>query len=235
MSKSKGSITAIRKSLKKPDLSAAQAGLEKVQASAADAGSRDAAQLSAMLLSLLEIVSCFGKSKDDKARTSEIVSFVDDSLNTLQACLNGTTGSGAQETINVANREWGEYLELLPASSNDAWTNSWGGADADSESETFDASSVDMSALLAGLGEPVLSEPTKPRKEKKKAAPSRSKAKQAEPKSVAIPDPPAPEKPEMDADIVEAYADDATGCLASMEQCLLTIESDPSDLSLIHI
>jgi chemotaxis protein histidine kinase CheA len=231
VSKFKDSINAIRTSLKQPDINAAQAGLEKVQASAADAGSRDAAQLSAMLLSLLEIVSCFGNSKDDQARTGEIVSFVDHSLNTLQTCLNGSEDSGAQETINVANSEWGEYLELLPASGNDAWADNWGGAGLDSKPDTFDASSVDMSALLAGLGEPVFTEPTKPRKENKKRVPSRSKAMSAEPNPVTIPDPPAPEKPEMDADIVEAYADDATSCLASMEQCLLTIESDPSDVA----
>lgn len=233
---SKNPITAIRRALKKNDLSTAQAGLNDVLTSATDAGSDSASRLCRMLVSLIEIVSCFGDSKDDKARTAEVTAFVTDSLKTLQGCLEAKDGSdnAAEETVAVARKEWGEYLDLVSSSEsqNKDWADDWSEDSAGDDGEDFDASGFDMSALLAGLAEPAAtgSEPDKKPNKTAATKASREKARAATPLAT-IPDPPAPERPEMDADIVEAYADDATSCLASMEQCLLTIESEPGDVA----
>ena len=236
-SKTADPLAAIRKSLTDADLQSAQSELEAVFASSQDAGSACAAKLSSLLSSLLEMVSCFDDSEDDLERTTEVVAFVTESLDTLNDTLEDKSGATdrARETSELARQLWGEYLDLLPQSeATSAWSD-WSDTEGESRDDDFDTSNIDMGALLAGLSgaaAETVEEKTKPAKKAKpatkKKAPARRKpaAKAAAP---SIPDPPAPEQPEMEAEIVEAYMDDATGCLASMENCLLTMESDPSN------
>ena len=228
-SRAKHPTDAIRKLLAKSDLTAAQTQLEQIVASSEDANAHAALRLGSLLVSLLEIVSCFGESEDDANRTAEVVTFVSDSLDTLRDTLEDEDGcaSRARETVDLARQEWGEYLDLLP-NAEPTW-DEWSDDETEVDDVSFDASGIDMTTLLAGLTgaaevPTVTSEPaaTKPRQPAKRAVAAKTSAP-------SIPAPPAPEQPEMDAEIVEAYTDDATGCLASMEQCLLTIESDPTN------
>ncbi|MFK7818567.1 MAG: response regulator [Planctomycetaceae bacterium] len=232
--RAKNPITPIRRLLKKSDLTGAQTKLEDIASSSNDAGAESAYRLGSLLVSLLEIVSCFGESEDDANRTAEVVAFVNDSLDTLKDTLEDETGCGsrARETIDLAKQEWGEYLELLPADEA-AWSE-WPETDSESDDDDFDASGIDLTALLAGLGstpapQPVADKPEATPKQTSSEQPSRKRAVKQPAAAPSIPDPPAPEQPEMDSEIVEAYTDDATGCLSSMEQCLLTIESDPTN------
>ncbi len=228
-------LASVREALAGGHADAAQSQLADIRAVASESGTPAAVRLAGLLGNLLEILSCFDGSDENRDETEEIQQFVADSLPALQDCLDGSTGAAdlAREIVELAAREWGEYLSLLPADcreSTEDWPDdNWGDDQALADAEELDASGIDVAALLSGLsGTPG---PAEPSAEPPTVSPFVSDVPRRSGTPCGIPEPPDPERPEMDADILEAYTDDATNCLASMEQCLLAIESDPSNVA----
>ncbi len=221
-----GLLGGIRDALQNNDVTAAQTELRSIADSAQDAGSKDAAALANMMSNLLDLIGCFDDT--DGNRVAEVRDAVGASLEVLPQALEQKTCKAAKRMIESTQDQWGEYLDLVAGSDQpkDNWDTQWSDTN-DNETDLaddFDASNVDMAALLAGLAGAETASP-EPTPGKPAAAPATSTNTTA-----SIPEPPAPEQPVIDAEILEAYTDDATSCLASMEECLLTIEHNPTSV-----
>lgn len=218
-------LEGVRRSLAEADLVSARQALNEAIEQAGEHSIADGTALGRLLHDLLEIVACFGETEEEQTRTEEITGYVDAALPTLDAALSGDEDASGtcRETLDLARSEWGEYLDLLPGRSEesdwsqDAWADDQASGQAAEEEQELDATGLDLSALLAGLADapPAANAPASP--------PAQSSA------ATQMPQSPLADCPEIDAEILDAYADDATKCLASMEQCLLTIESDSSN------
>lgn len=223
-------VTQVTEAFLNGDLVALGNGLDEVRTAATEAGSRSAARLSAMLTSLVELQNGIGAS--DQALADELTNFVGDNLPTLNDVLEGVSGADvvADESIALARHQWGEYLDLLPAESR--FDELFEDDGSETDEDPFDASGLDIAGLLAGLGAVPAPAPPTAAPAAMQEQPARKTTKAAAASS--IPQPPAPEQIEIDAEILEAYADDASKCLGSMEQCLLTIENDPTNVAVMQ-
>lgn len=218
------------------DLVAVGNGLSDVRTAASEAGSRSAARLSAIMAGLVELQNGLGAS--DESLVNELAGFVGDSLPTLTDALDGADGAdaAADHAAERALQQWGEYLDLLPAEFQ--FEELFEESDREADADVIDASGLDIAAMLAGLGGMSSAAPiTRASASEERSTPAglASSAKVAATRSAgSVPQPPAPEQIEIDAEILEAYADDASKCLASMEQCLLTIESQPTNTAIMQ-
>ena len=217
--------------LEQPDVQAARCDLARLALSAAEAEESDLAALPALLGDLLTIADSM---RDDGEVFEELVDFGRAALPTLREGIeNRLDREQVQSFQQRADERWGDYLRLLSpserclAETEDEWSakleQQWSqsngsfddpNASGSGEEEIASGDVPDMDMLLSSLGE--LAEEV---------------AQQVRPdpfatqKSSGLPAPPEPDQPDIDADILACYVDDAQQCLAGMERCLMEIEN----------
>lgn len=186
---------------------------------------------------LCQLIDLYDRADDD-----QIAQFVGSGLDEVRQVMDadGSTSQKMESLGDEAINRWGEQLSSLDdgdEDSIDAWEMS-GGGDADTDSDAADddliaPSADEIGSLLAQLGGGAAPAP--------EAAPAAQPTAQAAPQPTAQAARPTPviveeedEGPEMtvdklDPELREAFMDDASGCLASMEDASLRLEANPSD------
>ena len=219
-------------------LSTARGYLRDVATAADEAERPRLSRFASALDALLELVET---ETDDGGVGGEILGFVRESVDPLRAAV--ADDPDADERVNAAldflDSQWGEYLSLLGADSagdgDDAvWaesetaddSDSWTGEDL-SRAQTREEIDRILSSLAAG------GEPASRKRERPESGKPQSSSQLFGETDRRVPDePPPPVAVEMDADLLEAYLDDASAGVGRLEQLVLAVESDPGDESL---
>ena len=206
----------------------------------------EAGTFAALLSNLLEISHCVAEQGDGTAE--DILDYCRAGVTLLRGAVENGAADVAtlDEARQIADDCWGNYLQTtqeLGETDNDwpadAWTDNNDATNSEEQdSEAAELMSVDINAVLSSL-ESLVVEPeeveswadAEPATEIVDAAASAGDVFGDTHDSSEPPEPPDPEECEIDAELLAAYSDDAGRCLASMEQCLLQLESDATDES----
>ena len=228
-----------------PDqLGAACDELRQLGESASQAEQFDLYELVQTLLSLIDLAEML-RLDEASEQADEIMSFVGQQLSIAVAFVNGNEldEDAIQQSLDQASANWGEHLELL---GSNQFTPLAPARPAEFEStpstDSMDLpSSQQIEAMMAVLGnadEQTTTQPADPQPEPKTDPQQKSGFKDtAAGSSNEIPV--APEHPSLsddirnDAELREAYLDDANRCLVAMEQVALQAEEQANNQSLL--
>lgn len=218
----------------------------------------DVTATAAVLLDLLEIAQCW-ISDADPSRQPELQAMIEFAE---AACLKVHASLSAEQPDlapivqlrSEAEQRWGEYLDLFEPRDSldpDALPNPW--RDLLRLAETQAASTVaeldsslsapDLVKILAALAGSGLSidrssktpsQPESPGDAIFEDPPVGSSTRGSGKIAATLPVPPEPNRLELDAELRSAYLEDAERCVASIEETLLGLESDPSDTQAIN-
>jgi chemosensory pili system protein ChpA (sensor histidine kinase/response regulator) len=211
-----------------------------------DIGEEEAALLTETLGLLSEMGGDLSAGDGDDDPTRQVLDFLRTGVETLQQGLNSEGGAAAgqfAELIDQAEQQWGGPLQWLRegdvVDSAMIDRTSIDCADAD-EADNWDGSPAEASGQVdlilsalggGGGGSDSASTTERDQKPSGKATPrqsttSRTPAVQQQP---ATPSPAASTAAAiLDAELLEAYLEDANLCLASMERAVLEFENDPT-------
>lgn len=198
---------------------------EVKQSAGAESGS-ELYEFACLLLQLLDVIDGWHDDSDWRLENAQqLSSFIADGLSKVRAAVAGD--SAALEPIKDLTREargnWEEYLELLEdRQTDDAYRGGWndsGDAAAESADEDLTApSEEEITALLAELGQ--VSGVGEPEKEEN-AEPPRHEPHRAVPSAEPC------DEVEIDAELREAFLDDAGRCLTGIEDAIVALEAEP--------
>lgn len=190
-----------------------------------------------LLANVVEIAMCTSeltagaaRSEDDAEATetgpTQPLDFVRAGLEVLRSALEDE--AAASEDLARIQREardrWGDYLNLLRAESIEEGSFSQWDFELDFGGQAADEPAPeDIQKILSSLAEIPVPEPD-PEPVPTTAQQPFSPATHAG----ELPTPPPPATITIEDEVLAAYLDDATRCLASLEEAVLTIETDPA-------
>lgn len=216
----------------------ARVTLSDLCASARDAAQNDIAQLAGTLGELLELLDTQLESGGDAARGEELLNLVRGGLSPLRDALSDAddAAEAIEQFLESARSDWGEYLSDPDKwTAGEAWGDSW-----DESTDSWDPTGAEpepeaigenIGQFLEALQELPAPEPAPP--EPPAAQPASASGDQIfkERPAGGIPgDAPPPAKIELDAEMLEAFLDDAAAGNGRLEQIVLQLESNPADV-----
>jgi len=235
----------------------ARSALQLVSESAAGAGQPSLCEFAGTLNALVDLLETQrGSDQDNDEETAggdALADFVRQGLGPLRAAVANEPDAEQKlrDALEAAKSQWGEYLSLLetqpsPVTEQDAWEDSLQARQPDTWTAEADSlgkdapgmSRVDVDRMLASLAEMAADTATaeqeateQPTSDKKTKA-GRSHILFGETNQPIPDEPPPPAVIDMDADLLEAYLDDASAGVGRLEQLVLAVESAPGDESL---
>ncbi|MFQ5730750.1 MAG: response regulator [Planctomycetaceae bacterium] len=222
-------------------LATAQTNLKTVADSAREAGRVDVARFASTIGGLLDLLDAQSGGATD-GELDEISRFVREGVGPLRAALNDDSDAAAQiqEALDVVEQRWGEYLSLMEpetggAGEEDIWANAIGADHPDSWNNESDGPSPktsreEIEKLMASLPS---GGPSKEQKKTKSPTGARKKPEIFGRTSGLPPDGPPPAADiDIDADLLDAYGEDARAGAARLEQIVLELEGRPDDPAL---
>ena len=227
-------------------LPAARTSLQSIADSANEAGQDDVARFASAVSGLIDLLEAQNGDGDSR----EISEFVCKGLGPLGHALNGDEEAAATipEALATIEERWGEYLSLMGGTieSDDPWADaldedqhdSWNDGSEESASENDRANIEQMLASLSSLtsGNSTPDDDTAPKataQPRKRTKSARKKPEMFGKTDGAVPDaPPEPAAIEMDAEMLEAYAEDARAGASRLEQVAFELEGRPDDTAL---
>jgi chemotaxis protein histidine kinase CheA/ActR/RegA family two-component response regulator len=226
--------------------------LNEVSAAAREAAHHDLADFASMLARLLQVVLSLIDSEDTRQEAGQVQDFVCESLECLEKALQDDPDARLwmAELSQQAEASWGDCLQLI-APGDETYARDWSSRDENTPDIDMTLDTAQIGKLLESIDamqahepappkESPANDPTEPAAKGSKAtakAPPKASAESNAPEdgsSLLVAEEKSSEKsqPEhvanLDAEIREAFLDDAQRCLASIESSLLAYEADPS-------
>jgi chemosensory pili system protein ChpA (sensor histidine kinase/response regulator) len=203
--------------------------LTDVSTAARDASRYDLADFTSVLARLLQVVLSLVDSDDTRQEAGQVQDFVSESLECLEKALldDPEAKLWMVELSDQAEERWGDCLQLIaPGEELAAREVDWPSADEASPDVDMTLDSSQLSLILGSLGakredEPL---PTADEDDESRADTSWSQAVDQASRDASQPELAA----DLDAEIREAFLDDAQRCLGVIESSLLAYEADPS-------
>jgi HPt (histidine-containing phosphotransfer) domain-containing protein len=182
-----------------------------------------------LLADLLE-VACVSAILD-RGTSEEMVGFVKSGIERVLETLESVDAASLDEIPEVAKHRWADYLVLLRPEIEDEWLGEILDDFAPSqaqENEAFDdqVKAEQINVILKSLENLVEAD----RQDGAPPKPKRGPVAASQPGTPGGPTtPPTPEQVDVDREAIEAFIDDATKCLAVIEQSVLQYEARPDD------
>ncbi|MCG8653483.1 MAG: Hpt domain-containing protein, partial [Pirellulales bacterium] len=170
-------------------------------------------------------------------RSGGAAEFIAQSVAEIRAVVSAdrSTSSRLEELFAQAIEHWGDQLTLPEEhGGGDACggLQPWGEEgelDADSDGEPIAPSAAEIQSLLSQLGGAASSSHAEDTGPADGSTPTPSTSTQPPQREAATAQPPSLSIESLDVELREAFMDDASNCVSSMEEALLKLESSPED------
>lgn len=210
---------------------AVEGALHDVAIAARSAGRGDAVEVALLLTQLCQILSV--SEPADGEHVGHIAEFVARHVPSLHSVLSGQEDGDLNGMAEEARRSWGELLELTDVAGfeSEAWSDlaSEETEQGEDDEELSAPSEQELSLILSALSGSE-DDPSSSAEEEEPSNDTRSPATfdDGVPATFPVLDATAGQ-PELEGELLEAYLDDASRCLAGIESAALAFAQKPDD------